>query len=169
MRTHLFTGLLFLQSSLLLSLFSSGQTNFKPIIEKEIVNIKTIPSFTHPDFQGTKEPLTIFDSSYTKIVSLGIGAIPVLINKLYDTTFITPRNPCWEGEAMRTRDIAWFLINEIEPIPAFPALGLVICTQGSCSHFPQGFFNFIHNDPILYANRYKKYFNNKQRKLGTQK
>ena len=147
---------------------SSGQTNIKSTIKTEISRIKNIPSYSHPDIQGKIDSLIIIDSSFSKIVSLGTSAIPVLIDWLYDTSFTIVQNPCWLEEPMRTHDIAWFLINEIEPIPEYPALKIKFCTYGDCSHFPEHFFNYIHTNPKRYANRYKKYFTSKERKIRLQ-
>ena len=144
---------------------TKAQSNLKAVIEKEIINIKAIPTNSHPDIQGKLDSVTVFDSSYSKIVSLGVKAIPVLFKWLYDTSYTPVKNPCWEEEPMRVHDIAWFLINEIEPIQEYYALKIVMCTWDQCSHFPQGFFNFIHSRPIIFATRYKKYFYSNQRKL----
>ncbi len=133
------------------------------IIQTEIAKIKIIPSYSHRNMFGNFVPQIDFDSAFTKIVRLGTKAIPILIKKLRDTTLVSIKNPCFSEEEMKVHDVAWFLINEIEPFPRHTALKLVFCTSDECDHFPQGFFTFIHSNPSEYASRYKKYFYSKER------
>lgn len=152
-----FAFTLFFRSELL------AQSNFDVNVNNELQNIKAIPSSTHPSISGEVSSLTVFDSSFTRIVRYGTKVIPSLIKRLGDTTSLKIENPCYAEEKMKMHDLVWFLIQEIEPFPRYDALHLVFCTEGDCEHFPQGFFNFIHSDPKLYASRYKKYFYSKRR------
>ena len=146
-----------------LNLALSAQSN-REFIENEMKNVKQIPSYYHKDVLSKRKTPTVFDSAFSKIAQLGTQAIPILINKLKDTTSINIINPCFSEEKMKVHDLAWFLINEIEPFPRFIALKIQFCTWNECDHFPDGFFNFVHRNPIELANRYEKYFYGSERK-----
>jgi len=147
----------------LLNLTINAQSK-EEFIHSEMRKVKQIPSYSHENVLGKRKPLTVFDSSFSKIVKLGAEAIPVLINKLKDTTTIDIVNPCFTEEKMKVHDLAWFLINEIEPFPKFLAVKIRFCTWNECDHLPDHFFNFVHSDPRDLANRYKKYFYSSERK-----
>jgi hypothetical protein len=142
----------------------SNAQNSEQSIRNEIEKIKIIPSYHHTNMIGDSVPQTIYDSSFSKIVDMGVKVIPTLLKLLKDTSVVKIINPCFDEKKMRMHDIGWFLIRQIEPFPFHAALNLQFCIEGDCDHFPQGFFNFIHSNPTEYSVRYEKYFYSRVRK-----
>jgi len=150
--------------TLTLFLTVSGQT--KEIVEKNIYNIKSIPSYYLKVFlydPKVKRHDLIKDSSYSKVISLDTFALQYLIPFLSDTTLTEINNECLQTK-FKIADIAFFLINDIESIPYALVTGGQYCTWGECGGLPDGFLYFINAQRLRFKNDYVTYFYGDKRK-----
>ena len=135
-----------------------GQT--KKIVEKNIYNIKSIPSYYLKRFvfdPKVKRQELIKDSSYLQITKEDTFALQYLIPCLSDTTLTEISNECLQTK-FKIADLAFFLINDIEPVPYASVTGLQWCTWGECGGLPDGFLYFINDQRLRFKNNYATYF-----------
>jgi hypothetical protein len=144
--------------TLTICLNASGQT--KEIVEKNVYNIKSIPSYYLKGFvydPKVQRQSLIKDSSYLEITRLDTFALQYLIPFLSDTTLTEINNECLQTK-FKIADLAFFLINDIEPIPYALITGVQYCTWGECGGLPDGFLYFINSQRLRFKNDYVNYF-----------
>jgi hypothetical protein len=149
--------------TLTICLNASGQT--KEIVEKNIYNIKSIPSYYLKGFMydpKIKRQNLIKDSSYLQITRLDTFALQYLIPFLSDTTLTEISNECLQTK-FKIADLAFFLINDIEPVPYASVTGGQWCTWGDCGGLPDGFLYFINAQRLRFKNDYVNYFYGEKR------
>jgi hypothetical protein len=140
-----------------------GQT--KEVVEKNIYNIKSIPSYYSKEFvfdPEVKRQALIKDSSYLKIIKLDTFALQYLINFMSDTTFTEIYSECLHTK-LKIADIAFFLIQDIEPFPYALVTGGQYCTWGECGGLPDGFLYFINAQRLRFKNAYINYYFSEKR------
>ena len=147
-------------SILKLTVFFSvcGQT--KEIVEANIYNIKSVPSYYLKGFvynAKVKRQDLIKDSSYLHITRLDTNALRYLIPFLGDTTLTEINNECLQTK-FKIADLAFFLINDIEPVPYALVTDGQYCTWGECGDLPDGFLYFINAQRLRFKNDYVNYF-----------
>lgn len=142
----------------------SATAQTKTIVDREIFNVKSIP-FHYSKFysESIKDKPLLTDASYLKIKSLDTLAIPYLILKLSDTSITSIENTCL-GTKYKVGDIAFFLINDIEPIPYGMVTGGQYCTMGQCGVLPDGFITYLNNQREKFYNAYRIYYYGDKRK-----
>lgn len=132
-------------------------------IDKEILGIKGIPYHYQKGKLSDKIKIEFKDVSYLNIKKLDTSAIRFLINKLTDTTLTSIDNTCM-GTKLKIADLAFFLINDIEPVPYAMVTGGQYCTLGECGSLPDGFLYFINAQRLRFKNEYTKFYYGAARK-----
>jgi len=102
------------------------------------------------------------DSVYASIAKLDTNAIPTLMNHLSDTTSTVIANTCLGGY-FTLGQLAFFLINDIEPIPYFTVTKSQWDVLGECGTLPYGFLNYVKFKGQEFKNEYRVYFNSQAR------
>ena len=149
--------------TLSICLNTNGQT--KEVVEKNIVKIKSIPSYYLKGFvydPKVKRQDLIKDSSYLQITRLDTFALQYLIPFLSDTTLTHINNECLQSK-FKIADLAFFLINDIEPVPYVLVTCGQYCTWGECGSLPDGFLYFINAQRLRFKNDYFIYFYGEKR------
>lgn len=151
---------LFIIIILTLSIFVNVNGQTKETVEKSIYNIKSVPSYYLKGFvydpKVQRQDLAK-DSFYLKIKKLDTFALQYLIPFLSDTSLTDIKNECLETN-FKIADLAFFLINDIEPIPYALVTGGQYCTWGECGILPDGFIEFLNNQRLRFKKDYETFY-----------
>jgi hypothetical protein len=151
---------LFIITILTLSIFLNVNGQTKETVEKSIYNIKSVPSYYLKGFvydPKVQRQDLVKDSFYLKIKRLDTFALQYLIPFLSDTSLTDIKNECLETN-LKIADLAFFLINDIEPVPYALVTGGQYCTWGECGGLPDGFLYFINAQRLRFKKDYTNYF-----------
>jgi len=128
-------------------------------------NVKSIPAWYKTGYKYKKTNKSRFDgldSAYVRIAKLDTIAIATLMNYLSDTTATGIANTCLGGY-FSFGQLAFFLINDIEPIPYFTVTKSQWDVLGECGTLPYGFLNYVKSKGQEFENEYRVYFHSQAR------
>jgi len=128
-------------------------------------NVKSIPAWYTTGYKYKKTNKSRFDgldSAYIYITKLDTNAIPTLMHYLSDTTTTSIANTCLGGY-FTYGQLAFFLINDIEPIPYFTVTKSQWDVLGECGTLPYGFLNYIKSRGQEFEKEYGVYFRSQDR------
>lgn len=148
------------------ALYTSSNGQPKEVVDRNIYKIKSIPSYYLNGFAynaKNKGQDLIKDSAYFHIRSLDTSALSYLIPYLSDTTLTTIKIECHKSK-LKIADVAFFLINDIEPIPFALVTGSQWCICCECGSLPEGFLSYINTERLQFKNEYVNFFYGDKRK-----
>lgn len=127
--------------------------------------VKYIPAWYTNGYKYKKTNKSRFeglDSAYVRVVKLDTIAIPTLMSHLSDTTETGIAITCLGGY-FSLGQLAFFLINDIEPIPYFTVTKSQWDVLGECGTLPYGFLNYVKSQGQKFENEYRVYFHSQAR------
>ena len=136
-----------------------------PTVYRTLNKIKGVPSWyttSHKYDKTKKDRFKGVDSVYVGIAKLDTNAIVKLIDFLADTSSTTIPNTCQNGY-FTYGQLAFFLINDIEPIPFYIVTKSQWDVLGECGILPYGFLNYLKNNASRFETEYRTYFNSQER------
>jgi hypothetical protein len=147
-------------------LFVTAQSQLGSSNVFEVLNrIRAVPSWYIAGYNSSKtkgDKLEGIDTVYADIVKLDTIAIPKLIPFLSDTTYTEILNTC-TGGYFTFGQLAFFLINDIEPVPYFLVTKSRWDAFGECWNLPIGFLGFLRINGSNFKDQYSRYINSKER------
>ncbi|MEO6454992.1 MAG: hypothetical protein ABIN97_13000 [Ginsengibacter sp.] len=139
------------------------------IIDDKLNQIKNIScqmkniSFKQYGGFQPKLMLEFSDNALTYIVNQDTFAIPILIEKIADTSLTNLMKPGGE-DFFRKGDLATLLISYIEFMPFALISGDQWCSCCDAGYLPTGFLNYVDKSRIIFQTRYKAYYYSQERK-----
>ena len=145
-------------------LLAYSQTE-KPDILSMMKDVKSIPAWYTTGYKYRKTNKSRFDgldSAYVCVAKLDTNAIITLMNYLSDTIATSIANTCLGGY-FTYGQLAFFLINDIEPIPYFTVTKSQWDVLGECGTLPYGFLYYLKSKGQEFENEYQVYFRSQAR------
>jgi hypothetical protein len=160
----------FLAILIIFSLFSCSQpekivhlSSQPPNLRELLSHIKSVPFWYTKDYNPTaKNDDEAIDSAYKAVIRMDTNVIVELVPVLTDTTLTAISNPC-SGSFLTYGQLAFLLIDDIEPVPYALVTERQWDVLGVCSVLPNGFLEYINDNGLRFQEKYNTYFNSQQR------